>query len=102
MRDRRAASTRAGGGSGTGLDSGAASMASRYSRILATGRAAYSCPRRATAPAWLTPRPRIKRPGYASARVRAPDSIAAGSRAHMLAIPVATPSRDVAPRRMAA
>ena len=46
--------------------------------------------------------PSMKRPGNASARVRAPAAIAKGSRAQMLAIPVATTSREVAPSRTAA
>ena len=59
--------------------------------MYSSGRA-YLCPRVFTVGAWLTPRPRRKWSGYASISVRAPFAIATGSRAQMLAMPVAMTS----------
>ena len=62
----------------------------------------YSWPRALTAGAWLTPRLSTKRWSKASLSVFAPLAAAIASRAQMLAMPVATPIRFVAPSRMAA
>ena len=55
-------------------------------------------PRRATEPAWLTPIPSTKRPGYASVSIRQPFAIAVGSRAQMFAIPDTASTRSVLAR----
>jgi hypothetical protein len=52
--------------------------------------------------AWLTPSPSRKRFGQASAIERPPAAIAIGSRAQMLAMPLATTSLVVALRKTAA
>src|SRR5437763_1444713 len=62
MRGRSAASTRgAGAASGPRQRGSASSMASRYARMVATGRP-YSWPRIVTLPWCATPRPSTKRP----------------------------------------
>jgi hypothetical protein len=84
-----------------GVDGGyavnvAASMASRYARMLAMG-GPYTPPRSpSTSHWWLTPMPSRKRSGNASVSVRWPLAVAMASRAWMLATPVATTMRRVA------
>src|ERR1035437_6337643 len=101
MRGPRAASTSGTGGTGPGAPHGAGALASREAPIVSIG-GPYDPPRVATEGAWLTPIPRMKRPGYASPSVLAPLAIAIGSRAWMLAIPDATAIRCGAASRIAA
>src|SRR5579875_3770030 len=63
---------------------------------------AYVWPLRSTCGAWLTPTPRMNRPGQAAPSVAAPPAMVAGWRAHRLAIPVPYTSRLVWARLAAA
>ena len=75
-----AESTTGTGTSGSCAMYGAASMPSRYSRMVVSG-GRYFWPRASATMWWLAPIPSTKRPGKASPIVAAPAFAAAGSRA---------------------